>query len=111
MSGAGNRLIAPMLATPGPPPEDTEHRWAAEMKYDGCRILASIGGHDRPVLWTRNLNTVTSSYPEVTEALTEAFGGRGRIVLDGEVVALSSGGRPSYHWLSSIRPGGRYGAM
>jgi bifunctional non-homologous end joining protein LigD len=66
-----------MLATPGPPPEDTEHRWAAEMKYDGCRTLASIGGHDRPVLWTRNLNVVTSSYPEVADALTTVFGGRG----------------------------------
>ncbi|MFC9833703.1 ATP-dependent DNA ligase [Rhodococcus sp. NPDC127530] len=108
MSGAGNRLIAPMLATPGPPPEDTEHPWAAEMKYDGCRILASIGGHDRPVLWTRNLNTVTSSYPEVADALTSVFGGRGRIVLDGEVVALSSGGQPSFARLqkrmNTLRP-------
>jgi hypothetical protein len=61
------------------------------MKYDGCRTRASIGGHDRPVLWTRNLNTVTSSYQEVADALTAVFGGRGRIVLDGEIVALHVG--------------------
>ena len=103
------RLIAPMLATPGEPPEDTGD-WAAEMKYDGFRLLAAVGGGEPPVLWTRNLNVVTSSYPEVAEALTDALGGHGRIVFDGEIVALAQG-RPSYHWLSSIRPGGRYGAM
>ena len=84
------RLIAPMLATPGEPPEQMGG-WAAEMKYDGCRVVAAVGGGEPPVLWTRNLNVVTSSYPEVAEALTEAFGGRGRIVFDGEIVALSQG--------------------
>lgn len=108
MSRAGNRLIAPMLATPGPPPEDTDGLWAAEMKYDGCRILAAVGGDRPPVLWTRNLTVVTSSYPEVTEALTAAFGGRGRIVFDGELVALTQGG-PSFARLQkrmhTVRPG------
>ena len=56
------------------------------MKYDGCRMLASVGGGREPVLWTRNMNVVTPSYPEIAEALTAAFGGRGRIVLDGELV-------------------------
>ena len=101
------RLIAPMLATAGPPPEDTDGVWAAEMKYDGCRVLASAGGDRPPLLWTRNLTVVTSSYPEVTEALTAAFGGRGRIVFDGEIVALTQG-RPSFARLqrrmSSVRP-------
>ncbi|UOT08439.1 DNA ligase (plasmid) [Rhodococcus opacus] len=100
------RLIAPMLATPGAPPE-TMDGWAAEMKYDGCRVLAAVGGGEQPVLWTRNLNVVTSSYPEVTDALTEVFGGRGRIVFDGEVVALTQG-RPSFSRLqkrmNSLRP-------
>ena len=65
------------------------------MKYDGCRILASVGGGHEPVLWTRNMNVVTTSYPEIAEALTAAFGGRGRIVLDGEVVVLDRG-KPSF---------------
>ena len=107
MSGAGNRLIAPMLATPGEPPVEMDG-WAAEMKYDGFRLLAGVGGGAHPVLWTRNLNVVTSSYPEVADALTSVFGGRGRIVLDGEVVALSSGGRPSFARLqkrmNTLRP-------
>ncbi|MGW4339708.1 ATP-dependent DNA ligase [Rhodococcus koreensis] len=90
------RLIAPMLAAAGTLPDDTAERpWSFEMKYDGCRILASVGGGQEPVLWTRNMNVVTSSYPEIAEALTTAFGGRGRLVLDGELVALDHG-TPSF---------------
>ncbi|MDH6287993.1 ATP-dependent DNA ligase [Rhodococcus opacus] len=101
------RLIAPMLATPGELPEEMDCAWAAEMKYDGCRLLAAVGGGEPPVLWTRNLNVVTSSYPEVSEALSEVFGGRGRTVFDGEIVALSHG-RPSFARLqkrmNTLRP-------
>ncbi|MDV7246225.1 ATP-dependent DNA ligase [Rhodococcus oxybenzonivorans] len=90
------RLIAPMLATAGALPDDTAERpWSFEMKYDGCRCLASVGGGREPVLWTRAMNVVTDSYPEVAEALAAAFGGRGRIVLDGEVVVLDHG-KPSF---------------
>lgn len=96
-----------MLATPGEPPEQMDGGWAAEMKYDGFRLLAAVGGDEQPVLWTRNLNVVTSSYPEVTEALTDVFGGRGRFVLDGEIVALAQG-RPSFARLqkraNTLRP-------
>ncbi|MDV7087316.1 ATP-dependent DNA ligase [Rhodococcus opacus] len=101
------RLIAPMLATPGELPEAMDGGWAAEMKYDGCRLLGAVGGGEPPVLWTRNLNVVISSYPEVAETLTDAFGGRGRIVFDGEVVALAQG-RPSFARLqkrmNTLRP-------
>ncbi|MFV9456931.1 DNA ligase [Rhodococcus sp. NM-2] len=89
------RLIAPMLATAGTLPDTTDRPWSFEMKYDGCRMLASVGGGREPVLWTRAMNVVTPSYPEIAEALTAAFGGRGRIVLDGELVALDQG-KPSF---------------
>ena len=62
-----------------------KHGGKIEMKYDGFRLLAGVGGGAHPVLWTRNLNTVTSSYPEVADPLTAAFGGRDCIVLDGLV--------------------------
>jgi bifunctional non-homologous end joining protein LigD len=101
------RLIAPMLATPRAPPEAMDGVWAAEMTYDGFRLLAAAGGSEPPVLWTRNLNVVTSSYPEVTAALAEGFGGRGRIAFDGEIVALAQG-RPSFARLqkrsNTVRP-------
>ncbi|WP_249353617.1 non-homologous end-joining DNA ligase [Rhodococcus sp. USK13] len=97
MSDPDRGLIAPMLATLGAPPEgESSGSWAAEIKYDGCRLLASTGGHRVPVLWARNLNVVTSSYPELVEALADAVGGRRRVVLDGEVVALGPDGRPSF---------------
>ena len=89
------RLIAPMLATAGTLPDNTDRPWSFEMEYDGCRMLASVGGGREPVLWTRAMNVVTPSYPEIAEALTAAFGGRGRIVLDGEVVVLDHG-KPSF---------------
>ncbi|QTJ71225.1 DNA ligase (plasmid) [Rhodococcus sp. ZPP] len=87
-----------MLATLGAPPlGESSGSWAAEIKYDGCRLLASSGGRGSdPVLWSRNLTVVTSSYPELVEALADAFGGRRRVVLDGEVVALGADGRPSF---------------
>ncbi|MFC9839679.1 DNA ligase [Rhodococcus sp. NPDC127530] len=87
-------LIAPMLATAGAPPDD-DRRWSFEMKYDGCRVLGSVGGGLEPVLWTRNMNVVTTSYPEIGEALSAAFGGGGRVVLDGELVVLDRG-TPSF---------------
>nr|WP_236581310.1 hypothetical protein [Rhodococcus sp. T7] len=64
------------------------------MTYDGCQLLASGGGGREPELWTRNLNIVTASYPEVAEALSTTFGAGGRIVLDGGIVAMDRG-RPS----------------
>ncbi|MDH6285874.1 hypothetical protein M2275_000773 [Rhodococcus opacus] len=48
--------------------------WAAKMKYDGCRLVAAVGGGEPPVLWTRNLNVVTSSYPEVAEDPAPDYG-------------------------------------
>ncbi|WP_257226463.1 ATP-dependent DNA ligase [Rhodococcus opacus] len=71
------------------------------------RVVAAVGGGESAVLWTRNLNVVTSSYPELAEGLTDVFGGRGRIVFDGEVVALAQG-RPSFARLqkrmNTLRP-------
>ena len=102
------RLIAPMLAAAGAPPDNAEQRWSFEMTYDGCRVLASVGGGGRePELWTRNLNPATSSYPEIAEALSTAFGDRGRLVLGGAIVASIVGCRPSAcssaGWASLVR--------
>ena len=56
------RLIAPMLATAGTLPDNTDRPWSFEMKYDGCRMLASVGSCE-PVLWTRAMNVVTPQIP------------------------------------------------
>jgi DNA ligase 1 len=76
-----------MLATPVPFGEaypDLDGRaWLIEDKYDGIRAQAHV--RDGSVrLFSRRLNDVTASYPEVAAALSALSGGA---ILDGEIVA------------------------
>ncbi len=84
-------LIPPMLAAGGPVPAGDG--WAYEFKYDGVRAISYLGGAGVRVL-SRNNNTVTGTYPELAELAT-LLGGR-PAVLDGEIVALEPGERPSF---------------
>ncbi|HEX6104443.1 MAG TPA: DNA ligase D, partial [Gemmatimonadales bacterium] len=70
--------------------------WLFEPKLDGYRVLGARGGAE-PRLLTRNGNDCASSFPEVVRAIAALpFG---RLVLDGEVVALDDAGRPSFQRL------------
>jgi DNA ligase-1 len=62
-----------------------------EWKLDGARIQVHRRD-DRVAVYTRNLNDVTSRVPEVVEAV-RGFAAR-ELMLDGEVIALASNGRP-----------------
>ncbi len=80
-----------MLATPVPYGEayaELAHgTWVAEDKYDGIRAQAHLrGGVAR--LFSRRLNDVTESYPEVASALAET---PGDAIFDGEIVAMRDG--------------------
>ncbi|MGH2973782.1 MAG: DNA ligase D, partial [Solirubrobacterales bacterium] len=87
--------VVPMLAKLAPlPPKDED--WAAEVKWDGVRALAYCRP-GRLELQTRNLNVVTSQYPEVRR-LSRQLGARDA-VLDGELVAFDEQGRPSFERL------------
>ncbi|GAA2875353.1 hypothetical protein GCM10010443_42110 [Actinoplanes cyaneus] len=88
--------VAPMLAAAGPLP--TGPGWAFEFKYDGVRAIAYAGKGSVRLL-SRNHNDVTATYPEMQE-LTVLLAGR-RAVLDGEIVALEPGDRPSFARLSA----------
>jgi bifunctional non-homologous end joining protein LigD len=80
-----------MLATPDELPTD-EAQWAYEMKWDGVRaIVYAEGGPLRVV--TRNDRDVASHYPELAD-LADAVDQS--VVLDGEIVAADSKGRPSF---------------
>jgi bifunctional non-homologous end joining protein LigD len=84
--------IVPMLARAGSMPAD-ERGWAFEIKWDGVRAIAySQPGELR--LQSRNLNDITDSYPELAR-LNRALSSHGA-VLDGEIVAFDSNGRPSF---------------
>jgi DNA ligase-1 len=61
--------------------------WVVEDKYDGVRIQAHL--HDGNVtLFSRALNDVTVSYPDVVVALAEV---PARAIFDGEIVAMRAG--------------------
>ncbi|MFN2557364.1 MAG: non-homologous end-joining DNA ligase [Nitriliruptorales bacterium] len=84
--------LEPMLATVGELPED-EAGWGFEFKWDGVRTIA-ICSRDGTCLLSRRGNDVSVSYPELSH-LGQALHGR-EAVLDGEIVALDSDGRPSF---------------
>jgi bifunctional non-homologous end joining protein LigD len=87
-------LIRPMLATPGElPAAEQEDRWAFEMKWDGVRAMVYLDGSGVRVL-TRNDREVAPTYPELG-GLGGVLGDPGA-VLDGEIVAFDSHGRPSF---------------
>ena len=84
--------VLPMLAHASSYPEN-EEEYAFELKWDGIRALAYVDG-GRLMLRSRNLNNITSQYPELA-ALGEALRDR-QVLLDGEIVAPDENGRPSF---------------
>jgi bifunctional non-homologous end joining protein LigD len=88
---------AVMLASVGERPF-SDPRWLFEIKYDGVRVLAARDG-GRVALYGRAGQDFTARYPEVVTALRALPSSR--FVLDGEVVALDEGGRPSFQRLQN----------
>jgi bifunctional non-homologous end joining protein LigD len=89
--------VEPMLAKLSTLPAD-ESQWAFEVKWDGVRVIA----HSEPGrlrLLSRTGNDVTAGYPEL-RALNRALGSR-RAILDGEIVAFGSDGKPSFQLLQT----------
>jgi bifunctional non-homologous end joining protein LigD len=91
--------VAPMLATTGDAPL-TSPLLAYEPKYDGIRAIVAIepgvGTPPRVQLWSRLGNEKTTQFPEIAEALRQwATTLDRRVILDGEIVALDSAGRPA----------------
>jgi DNA ligase 1 len=80
-----------MLATPvtygDAYPDLAGHTWLAEDKYDGIRAQAHVDGQ-RVLLFSRTLNDVTHSYPEIAAALRQQSR---RMLLDGEIIAARDG--------------------
>jgi DNA ligase 1 len=83
--------IAFMLASPIPYgehyPDLDGHTWLAQDKYDGIRAQAHVAD-GTAALFSRTLNDVTHSYPEIAQALRAQSR---RMMLDGEIVAMRDG--------------------
>jgi bifunctional non-homologous end joining protein LigD len=89
--------LAPMLAEPGELTR-SDSQWTYEPKLDGYRVLAFV--RDGSVfLQSRRAQDLTSFFPEIVADLAaQAIDG---MVLDGEIVALGSDGRPSFNALQN----------
>ena len=89
-----------MLASLADAPLDDPHL-VYEPKYDGIRALIEVtpGTKTKPAvarIWSRNGNEKTNQFPAIAHAF-EAGAAKlpGRVVLDGEIVALDEQGRPA----------------
>jgi bifunctional non-homologous end joining protein LigD len=87
--------IVPMMAKLATLPR-ADQRFGFEVKWDGVRAIAYMRP-GRIHLESRNLLDITSQYPEL-RGLTGALGAH-ETVLDGEIVAFDSEGRPSFERL------------
>jgi bifunctional non-homologous end joining protein LigD len=91
------RELAPMLAETAAAP-DPDPQWRYEPKLDGYRVIAYVRGSGVELKSRRGLD-LTSFFPELTEEL--AAQAIEQMVLDGEIVALDAGGRPSFNALQN----------
>jgi bifunctional non-homologous end joining protein LigD len=90
------KRLRPMLATLTDAPFD-DKGWVFEDKYDGFRMVAKIEG-GKVTLYSRNGKIISHSYIEVARALE---GVKGDAVIDGELVALDSGGVSHFQLLQN----------
>ncbi len=68
--------------------EEIEGDLALEFKYDGARVQIHKEG-DKVMIFSRHLNDLTSSFPEVVEEVKSNI--KGDAILEGEVVAVKEG--------------------
>jgi bifunctional non-homologous end joining protein LigD len=89
------RVPLPMMAVPSTTlPVGAD--WTYEVKWDGYRALAVKRGQ-KLALQSRNLKDFTAAYPSVIQELRTIRAGDA--IIDGEIVALDSSGRPSFQAL------------
>jgi bifunctional non-homologous end joining protein LigD len=91
----GIPTYAPMLATSGTTADVSSGEWLFELKWDGFRaIVSGSGGEIR--LTSRSGIDMTPTYPELADP---RYWPDHDFVADGEIVALSKNGRPSFELL------------
>jgi bifunctional non-homologous end joining protein LigD len=91
------RVVEPMLA------RSASHLprgagWGFEFKWDGYRAVLYVD-RGRHRLLSRRLSDYTATVPELAALAAELA--THRVVLDGELVALTAGGRPSFQALQA----------
>ena len=88
--------LKPMLAQPANEVADAfailGRDFALEQKLDGARVQIHYLGDGEVRIFSRRLNEITESLPEVVESL-KRLGGH-RVIFDGEVIAVDANARP-----------------
>ena len=74
-----------------------DEKWTFEIKFDGYRCVAVKRG-SKVTLFSRHKKVLTRRFPGVVEAFASL---EGDFVLDGELVALDSQGRPSFQLMQN----------
>lgn len=87
--------LEPMKARPAKLPAD-DAAWGFEIKWDGVRALARCR-MGKVELRSRTGRDITATYPEIGDLALELEGAEA--ILDGELVAFDSDGRPSFQGL------------
>ena len=90
------KFIKPMLAKASKLPA-AQQEYAYEIKWDGLRAII-YADKGRILVSSRNLNDITAQYPELQAIKGSLNHGT---ILDGEIVALNSSGRPSFELLQA----------
>ncbi len=80
----------------------TGNAWIHEYKYDGYRLLLSVGD-DAATAWTRNAKDWSDKFKPLVKAAAKLPAG---CLIDGEAVALDDKGKPSFQLLQSTLKGG-----
>jgi bifunctional non-homologous end joining protein LigD len=80
----------------------TGNGWIHEYKYDGYRLLLSVGD-GVATAWTRNAKDWSDKFKALVKAAAKLPPG---CLLDGEAVALDEKGKPSFQLLQSTLKGG-----
>lgn len=88
--------FSPMLASLPDGPLGKPGTWIFEPKMDGIRCVAMLRDGIARLLSRRGLD-LTSQYPGLARELPALFAGDG--IVDGEIIALNSLGRPSFQHL------------
>jgi bifunctional non-homologous end joining protein LigD len=94
------KLLAPMLATAGTLADlHDDDQWINEMKWDGYRAIVVVDV-DSIRLVSRNGNDLTATFRDLIEPIRAALGDHDA-VLDGEIVAFNTKGRPDFGLLQT----------
>ena len=72
-------------------------KWTFEIKFDGYRCIV-VKREKEVTLFSRNQKVLNKRFPKIVQALASL---RSEFVLDGELVALDSQGRPSFQLLQN----------